>query len=152
MAHCEALLALLSAPEVSLQLRLKVLSGNTFRAPLLTMLVRLLPTPPGGWGEPALRAVAALLDATLAYVPPLGDPAWQESVSATLGESSRDAVMLEAYCTELAPVLLDLARASQQAPPLAAALARCGFGELAVRLTFACDGQCAPDQPWVSSG
>jgi hypothetical protein len=96
-AHCEAVLAILSAPQASWQLRPLAMPGSGIETPLLSLLETMLPAPPGGWHQPALRAVAALLDAALSQLPATDDPAWE------LQASSQETAVLEAHCMRWHP-------------------------------------------------
>lgn len=106
-----------------------------------TFLLKVFPAPSGAWSQAALQLVATLLDAALADMP-------TADLRASRHGGDDSIVTRDTYCERLAPELLGIADAASNAPPLAAALARCGFGRLALQLACAeCDVlQC---RPWV---
>jgi hypothetical protein len=114
---------------------------TTLELPVVLLFGEQLLAPPGGWNESAQRLLTAQLAAAAAQLSPAGDADWQQ------GQDG--AVLLKNHCTQLACRLSDLAKAAEDAPPLAAALARGGFGQLALQLATLHGPDAAASAVWV---
>jgi hypothetical protein len=107
------------------------------------MLNTLYPAPNRSWSEAALRLLAMLPGAA----PP--ELACIEELALQSGPGRSQ--LRDMYCGKLATVLLKVARSAEEAPLLAATLARCVFGQLALQLALKGGADVARRPPWVGA-